>query len=64
MTIQKKKNRINHQRCSVKTIILKNFAKNLVLEWACNFLKKRLRHRRIPVNIGKLLRANILKNTF
>ena len=29
---------------------------------ACNFIKKRLQHRRFLVNIAKLLRTPILKN--
>ena len=28
---------------------------------ACNFIKKRLQHRRFPVNIAKCLRTHILK---
>ena len=51
-------------RFSIKKAVLKNFGKHLC--WsprACNFIKKRLRHRRFPVNITKTLRTPILKTS-
>ena len=58
-----------------KKAVLKNFAnihmKMAVVEslsdkvsglQACNFVKKRLQHRCLPVNIAKFLRIPILKN--
>ena len=38
-----------------------DFFKVLYLK-ACNFIKKRLQHRRFPVTIAKFLRLPILKN--
>ena len=37
------------------------FNKNTGLQY-CNFIKKRLQHRRFPVNIATFLRTSVLKN--
>ena len=41
--------RSSHRRCSVKKVALKNFLQ------ACNFIKKRLQHRCLPVKFAKYL---------
>ena len=58
--------RSSHRRCSIEKAVLKTLA---IFEFlyipvlaACNFIKKKLRHRGFPVNIGKFLRIPILKN--
>ena len=66
--------RSSHQRCSIKAV-LENFATfttkhlccNLFLNkvaglQACNFIRKRLQHSRLTVNIPKYLRTPLLKN--
>ena len=60
------------QRCSVKKVfleILQNSRENtcarvtsVIKLQACNFIKKRLRHRCFPMNIAKFLRTLILQN--
>ena len=58
------------QRCSTIMVFLKILhlpRKTLTLEslvrlQACSFIKKRLQHRRFPVNFAKFLRTSILKN--
>ena len=65
--------RSSHQRCSVKRAVLKNFAiftgKHrcrscfLLKVKACNFIRKRLRHRCFSVNIVKFLRTSTSKKT-
>ena len=65
----------SHQRCSVKTGVLKNFTEftEKHLDWSLFFnkvadltpatlLKKRLQHRRFPMNSVKFLRAYFLEN--
>ena len=62
----------SHQRCSIKSCLSKfrNIHKKApVLESlfnkslkACNFSKKRIRHRCFPVNTAKFSRTIILKN--
>ena len=60
----------SHQRCSIKKVVLKNFAKftgkhlcqSLVFNKVAGLrpatlLKKRLRHRCFPVNFAKFLRT-------
>ena len=67
--------RSSHRRCSLKKAVLKDFAiftgkhlcwslffKKVTTLQPCNFIKKRLQHRRFPVNIAKFLRTIILKN--
>ena len=55
--------RSSHRRCSIKKAAPNNFAifteKHLK---ACNFIKKRLQHKRFPVNNARFLRTPILKN--
>ena len=49
--------------CSKSTIeTLEQGAKSVQIFQACNFIKKKLQHRYFLVNIGKSLRAPILKN--
>ena len=62
-------------RCSIKKLLFKNLAiftgkhlcwslffnENAGLQ-SCNFFKKRLKHRRFPVNNAKFLRALVLIN--
>ena len=64
--------RSSHQKFSVKTDVLKNFANFtgkhmcqslfIVSLKACNFIKKKLQHKCFPIIIANLLRAPILKN--
>ena len=69
--------RSNHQRCSVKIRVLRNFAnftgKHLCQSLSFNkvaglrpatLLKERLWRRCFPVNFAKFLRASFLQNTF
>ena len=70
------KSRSSHPRCSIKTGVLRNFAKfkgkhlcqrlffnkNAGLRPA-TIIKKRLWHRCFPVNFAKFLRAPFLQNT-
>ena len=74
--IQKGINRSSHRRCSIKRGILRNFAK-FIGKHPCPSLffnkvgglrpatlwKKRLGHRRFPVNFAKFLRTAFLLNT-
>ena len=78
MAIHSFTSRSSHWRCSAEKYILKNFAnftgkRTPVLESvfnkvaslrlkACNFIEKRLQHRRFPVKSSKLLRTPILRN--
>ena len=67
-------NRSSHRTCSVKKLLLKfvqHSPETPVLEClfnkivplnACNFIKKRLKHTRFPVNFAKFLRTAILIN--
>ena len=50
--------RSSHWRRSVKKVILKISQ----ISQACNFIKKRLRHRCFSVKFAKFLRTPILKN--
>ena len=56
-----------YQRCSVKKGVLKNFAKftgkHLRQRMPATLLKKRLWHRRFPVNLANFLRTPFLQNT-
>ena len=65
--------RSSHQRCSIKKDVLKNFADSQENTCAgfsgfsafpgpATLFKKRLWHRRFPVNFAKYLRTPILKN--
>ena len=66
--------RSNHQRCSVKKVLLKIWQiseETPVLESlfnrvaglkACNFIKKRLQHRRFPAKSAEFVRTPISKN--
>ena len=56
--------RSSQQRCSIKKVSCNIHRKTLIFcsLKVCNFIKKRLQHRRFPVNIAKFLRAPILKN--
>ena len=59
--------RSSHRRCSIKRSVLKTFTSFIVkhLWWSlqvCNFIKKRLQHKRFPVKFVKYLRTPILKN--
>ena len=59
-------NKCRHLRCSVKKVVLKNFAiftgKHLCWSlFLIKFIKQRLQHRCFPVNISKFLRIPILK---
>ena len=65
--------RSTHQRCSIKTGVLRNFTKSQENTCArvsfcslrpATLLKKRLWHRCVPVNFAKFLRAPFLQNTF
>ena len=49
--------RSSHRRCSGKKKVFLKEPK------ACNFIKKRLWHRRFPVNFAKFLRTPLLQNT-
>ena len=74
--IQKGINRSSHRRCSIKRGILRNFAK-FIGKHPCPSLffnkvgglrpatlwKKRLGHRRFPMNFAKFLRTPFLLNT-
>ena len=42
-----------------KTPLLESLFNKVVAQKACNFIKKRLQHRRFPVNIAKRLRTAI-----
>ena len=53
----------NHQRCSIKKGILRNFTKIHRKTPVPTLLKKRLGHRCFPVNFAKFLRTHILQNT-
>ena len=68
--------RSNHQRCSVRKGVLRNFtkftSKNLCQSLFFNkvvglrpatLFKKRLQHRCFPVNLVKFLRTSFLQNT-
>ena len=69
--------RSSHRICSVRKVVLRNFAK-LTGKHLCRSLflnkdaglrpatlfKKRLRHRCFPVNFAKFLRVHFLQNTF
>ena len=63
--------RSSHQRCSMTKDVLRNFSKftgkhvcqSLLFNKAATLLKKRLWHRRFPVNFAKFLRAIFLQNT-
>ena len=73
---KRKKNRKSHRRCSVKKVVLRNFAK-ITEKHLCQslffnkveglrsatLLKKRLWHRCFPVNFEKFLRTPFLQNT-
>ena len=72
---QSKITRSNHRRCSIKKVVLKNFANihkktpllqslfnNVAGLRPCSFIKKRLQHRCFPVNIAKSARTPNLKN--
>ena len=61
----------SHQSCSVEKSVLKNLAnftrKHMfwsffLINFAKNFVKKRLQHRRCPAKFAKFLRTSILKN--
>ena len=58
--------RSNYRRCSVRTNVLRNFAKfagkRLCLSLFFNKVAG-LRHRRFPVNFAKFLRTSFLENT-
>ena len=66
--------RSSYQKCSVKKIVLKIFAKvtgkhmcwslfnKFAVLQACNFIKQRPQHRCFPVRFAKFLRTPILKN--
>ena len=47
---------------STKFQALESLFNNVSGLQACNFIKKRLRHRCVPVNIAKFLKTRILKN--
>ena len=61
-------NKSNHKCCSIKKVVLKNFAifTGKYLCWSLsfwnNFIKMRLQHRCFSMNIAKLLKTAILKS--
>ena len=66
--------RSSHWSCSVKKAVPKNFViftikhlcwslSSIKLQQACNFIKRRLQDRCFPVNIAKILKTPILKNS-
>ena len=55
--------RSSRQRCSVGKGVLRNFTKLTGLRPA-SLLKKRLWHRRFPVNFAKFLRTAFLQDTY
>ena len=46
----------------MKKYVVETLFNNFVGIQACNFIKKRLKHRCVPVNIAKFSRTPILKN--
>ena len=65
--------RSSHQTCFIKKAALTNFSiftgKHMCWSFflnnlTCNFLKKRLQHRCVSVNIPKLLKTPVLKNIY
>ena len=46
-----------------KTTVLESPFNKVAGRKACNFIKKRLKRRCLPVNIAKVLRTSIFKNS-
>ena len=54
--------RSSHRRCSLKKGVFRNFAKfRKISHEACNFIKKRLWHKRFPVNFAKFRKTPFFK---
>ena len=52
--------RSSHRSCFMKKAVFKNFAIFTGKLQICNFIKKRFKHRCLPLNIAKFLRTPIL----
>ena len=55
--------RSSHRIFFTKKAVLKNFAIFTEKLQACNFIKSRIQHRCFPLNMVKVLRTPILKNS-